>query len=88
MTFDNNKLYIGILLLVFIYLVYNYINSTNQPQGNGFINISIPTETKPTETITENYRDYQKLGNDESIIYNGESYKKVDEGTYELDQSI
>lgn len=86
MTFDYNKLYIGILLLVFIYLVYNYINSTNQiQQGNGFINISIPTETEPT--ITENYKDYQKLDNDESIIYNGEIYSKANDGTYELDQN-
>lgn len=91
MNFDYNILYIGILLLVFIYLVYSYINSKKQPiQDNAFINMSITTvPQKKKEKQKENYVDYQKLNNDESIIYNGEIYNKAkaEDGTYELDQS-
>ena len=75
-----NIISIGILLVIFIYLIYNYINdsnvSSNEASSKNNFNIN---------PLIEKYKGNQEIeSNDESIIYKGKIYYKNAEGKYIL----
>tara|TARA_Y100000022_G_C13048451_1_gene283251 strand:- start:168 stop:413 length:246 start_codon:yes stop_codon:yes gene_type:complete len=76
-SFDYDKMSLGILILIFIYLVYSYINHDNE---TFFKN---EPESKK-ETFYEQ-STFKKLESEpDTIVYEGKVYHKNNEGKYVL----
>ena len=80
--FDYNSMSIGILVFIFIYLVYSYVNHKDEPM------INLPINNKETfDSDDEEDEDEQSNNKDieeDIIIYEGKTYQKNEAGKYVL----